>query len=212
MNGSLIRENGTAADPQPFTDATGTANWTVATDLNETRGVRGYVAVVNGSELASASASDPGDAFHVVVTNGTAAWHAYVYEDGGNITVAVKAAGDPVSNTTEACSTPAANASVDFTAGTLDGEDCGGVALGGDVDGRYDLLVRNGDAAGGGYDLTVRTEGSGAVSTGNVTEGASVPTPYSVPAVYAVRLPAAYETAELEYRTVVRVAPGERDA
>lgn len=214
VDGRLVRENGTAADPHPFTNETGAANWTVATDLNETRGARGYVAVVNGSDLASASESDPDDAFHVVVTNGTTSWHAYVYKDtaDGEITIAVKAAGDSVSDTTEVCSTPAANATVDFTGGTLDGEDCGGFALGGDVAGRYDLLVRNGDVAGGGYDLTVRTEGAGAVSSGNVTEGASVDSPYSVPAVYAVRVPVVYETADLEYRTTVRVAPGERDA
>lgn len=215
VNGTLIRENGTAADPNSFTNATGTAvNWTVATDLNETRGVRGYVAVVNGSELASASESDPGDAFHVVVTNGTTAWHAYVYNDTADdeITVAVKPAGEPVSNTTAVCSTSAANATVEFTGDALVGRDCGGFAFGGDVDGRYHLLVRNGNTAGGGYDLTVRTEDAGTVSAGNVSVTGTADSPYAVPAVYAVRLPIAYETAELEYRATVRVAPGERDA
>ncbi|QZX99605.1 hypothetical protein [Halobaculum rubrum] len=219
-NGSLVRQNGTASDPRQFTNAGGDANWTVATDLeNATDGdaTRAFVAVVTNTSLEPASASDPDGAFHVVVTNGSAAWHAYVYEhSSGAIAVGVKPAGEPVSATTEVCSVSASNATVDFTGGTLGGVDCPGLAFGGAVaesgttDG-YDVLVRNGDRAAGGYDLTIRTAGAGSVSTGNVTAPPSADEPYAVPAVYAVEVPIRYQTSEVTYAETVRVAPGERD-
>lgn len=213
-NGSLIRQGGTAADPQQFTNDSGDPDWTVATDLQaggDGNATRAFVAVVTASSLESASAGDPDDAFHVVVTNGSAVWHAYVYEDGGTIAVAVKPAGESVAATTEICSVSASNAAVDFTGGSLGGLDCPGLAFGGDVAGPYDVLVRNGDRAGGGYNLTVRTEGSGSVSSGDLVAPPAATDPYAVPAVYAVKLPIRYQTSELEYAATVRVAPGEPD-
>ena len=219
-NGSLVRQNGTAGDPRQFTNnASDAPNWTVATGLEATAdgdATRAFTAVVTASSLEPASAGDPDDAFHVVVTNGSATWHAYVYENGsGAIAIGVKPAGEPVSATTEVCSVSAPSASVDFTGGTLGGADCPGLAFGGDVaasapiDG-YDVLVRNGDRAAGGYDLTVRTAGSGSVSAGNVSETWSADEPYVAPAVYAVEVPIRYQTSEVTYAATVRVAPGER--
>lgn len=220
-DGSLVRQNGTVADPRQFTNATGAPNWTVATDLERAgdgNATRAFVAVVTADSLASVSASDPDEAFHVVVTNGSAAWHAYVYENSssGAIAVGVESVGEPASATTQVCSVSASNATVDFTGRSLGGADCPGLAFGGDVAGSattdgYDVLVRNGDRAAGGYDLTVRTAGSGSVSTGNLSTPPSADEPYSVPAVYAVELPIEYRTSEVTYAETVRVAPGERD-
>jgi len=140
-----------------------------------------------------------------------------VYQNAsGGIAVGVKSAGEPVSATSEVCSVAASNATVDFTGGSLGGVDCPGLAFGGDVAGSattdgYDVLVRNGDRAAGGYDLTVRTAGSGSVSTGNVSATPSADEPYRVPAVYAVEFPIEYRTGEVTYAETVRVAPGERD-
>ena len=220
-NGSLVRQNGTADDPRQFTNASDDRpDWTVATGLErdgDGNATRAFVAVVTSSSLEPASASDPDDAFHVVVTNGSAAWHAYVYQNAsGGIAVGVKSAGEPVSATSEVCSVAASNATVDFTGGSLGGVDCPGLAFGGDVAGSattdgYGVLVRNGDRAAGGYDLTVRTAGSGSVSTGNVSATPSADEPYRVPAVYAVEFPIEYRTGEVTYAETVRVAPGERD-
>ncbi|QZP37780.1 DUF7261 family protein [Halobaculum magnesiiphilum] len=220
-NGSLVRQNGTADDPRQFTNVSDDADWTVATDLeraSDGNATRGFVAVVTANSLEPASESDPDDAFHVVVTNGSAAWHAYVYENSssGTIAVAVKPAGEPASATSQVCSVSASNATVDFTGGRLGGVDCPGLAFGGDVAGGattdgYDMLVRNGDRAAGGYDLTVRTAGSGSVSAGNLSATPSADEPYSVPAVYAVEVPIDYRTSEVTYAETVRVAPGERD-
>ncbi|GAA0195116.1 DUF7261 family protein [Halobaculum roseum] len=220
-NGSLVRQNGTADDPRQFTNVSDDADWTVATDLErdgDGGATRGFIAVVTNSSLASASAGDPDEAFHVVVTNGSAAWHAYVYENSssGAIAVAVKPAGESASATSQVCSVSASNATVDFTGGTLGGVDCPGLAFGGEVAGSattdgYDVVVRNGDRAAGGYDLTVRTVGSGSVSDENVTDGPSADDPYHVPAVYAVEVPIDYWTSEVTYAETVRVAPGERD-
>lgn len=214
-NGSLVRQNGTASDPRQFTNASGEANWTVATDLesaSDGEATRAFTTVVTADSLEQASATDPDDAFHVVVTNGSAAWHAYVYENSsGAIAVGVKPAGEPVSATSEVCSVAASNATVDFTGGTIGGADCPGLAFGGDVADEYDVLVRNGDRAAGGYDLTIRTAGTGSVSTGNVTSTPSADEPYAVDAVYAVELPIEYRTSEVTYAETVRVAPGEGD-
>ncbi len=221
VNGSLVRQNGTADDPRQFTSTGSDANWTVATDLEpagDGRATRAFVAVVTTSSLEPASASDPDDAFHVVVTNGSAAWHAYLYEDtsDGAISVAVKPAGEPASATSEVCSVSASNTTVDFTRGTVGGDECAGLAFGGDVvdsaaTDEYDVRVRNGDRAAGGYDLTVRTASSGSVSTGNLSTTASADEPYVVPAVYAAEIPIRYQTSEVTYAATVRVAPGERD-
>lgn len=219
--GALVRQPGDADDPRQFTNTSDDPDWTVATELERVgdgNATRAFVAVVTANLLEPASASDPDDAFHVVVTNGSAAWHAYVYENSSNgeIAVGVKAAVEPVSATSEVCSVSASNATVDFTGGTLGDVDCPGLAFGGEVAGSttddgYDVLVRNGDRAAGGYDLTVRTEGSGSVSAGNLSATPSADDPYHVPAVYAVELPIEYRTSEVTYAETVRVAPGEPD-
>jgi hypothetical protein len=194
-------------------------NWTIVTDTN---GTRKFAATVDPTVSTTASdiETSPGvkGVFYVNVSD-TKEWHVYVYDDnsvaGDDVTVAVKEGGS--STVTEVCSTGTAEATVNFTAGTLAGQDCSGYQWGEGVNDRYDLAFENGDNVTGTYDLTVRIEGSGSLNpnpTPSINDGRGVTdpaSPYYVPAVYSTRLSLSYESPELLYRTTVRVAPGEPD-
>ncbi len=208
--GVLVRQTNGSRE---FDSAAGPADWTLLYDTNRTRA---FEATVENSSLATTNASAVDGAFTVVVASNssTEAWRAYVYENDstGDIAVAVRSAGE--SSATQVCSVDAANATLGFTEGSLGGESCPGLDWREGVTTSYDLKYRNGSNARGTYNLTVRGTRdileTSSLNNGTATDDPD--SPYYVPAVYAVRLPITYETNELEYRTTVRVAPGERDA
>lgn len=203
--GALVRQpNGS----RNFSNESGAKNWTVATDVS---GTRRYAATVDNSTLLDLSLGSAADGFHVVLNNSSAEWHVYVYEDtlSGNVTVAVKNASQSSPN--EVCTTSQSPATVDFTAGTLAGTECSGLQWARGLVGSYDVEFRNGDEAVGTYNATLNVTG-GSVNGGSLNSGPAADSPYSVPAVYAARIPFTYESPAVRYVETIRVAPGEPDA
>jgi hypothetical protein len=193
-NGSYVTGDLTA-------NGTGDANATLAADVSRTRG---FVVEVDPGTLAStteASASD--DAFHVRFANETGETReVYLYDNGGNVTVAV---GENGNDPSVVCSTPSADpAGVDLTGGRIGDERCPGLwaSSAGSLEGSYDVSVERTGEADGTAVLTVRPESGDAVSSEHT----------ATPAVYDARIEFAYRTAELRFETTVRVAPGEPDA
>ena len=129
----------------------------------------------------------------------------FIYEDGGDITVAKKVDTDPA---VEVCSVGGGDATIDLTAGTIDGETCPGLRWAEGVAPGYDVSFVDAENVTGSYDLTVDTSGAGSVDATNVDTGGSND-PYAAPAIYSTSFEVHYESPSLTYRTDVRVAPGE---
>lgn len=209
VDGELLRQNDST---RGFVSDGGATNWTLVENVSRARGV---AATVDRGDLNATTAADAErDAFHVVLNNRSSGddddYRVYLYEDDatGNVTVAV--ANVTESTPTRVCSVDAATATVDLSRGTLDGDACAGLRWAAGLDDTYDVQYRNGDEATGTYDLTVRSDGVTVPST--VNGPTADEQPYRVPAVYAVETRLVYVGPELEYRTDLRIAPGEPDA
>lgn len=200
--GRLIRQTNASRE---FRSSGGATDWLVVTN---TDGVRNFVMDVDPS--ASGSPGSLSGVFTIEVNDSlnTTLWRVYVYESGSDVAVAVQPDGG---SQTQVCSVDGPTATLDLTAGTLNGEPCPGLDWATGITGDYSVQFANGGEATGTYDLTA-AGGSSLFDTLSLNEGPSASSPYYVPAVYAVEVPVRYQTAELEYATTVRVAPGEHDA
>ena len=183
------------------------ADWTVAGNATRTRNYRLTV------DPASLSDSTSG-AFTVVAdgrpggTNET--WSATLTrETDGDLTVTVETANGTTVETF--ASPPDENHTVDFTAGTVNGEPFDALVWAewaqtdGDPYEPYDVRYENGDRARGTYHLVVDDRDDGA----NPDRPSR---PYVDEAIYSVEVELLHRTPELTYRDVIRLAPGERDA
>ncbi|MGZ0745671.1 DUF7261 family protein [Haloparvum sp. AD34] len=196
-----------------FTAGDGTSDWTLAENVSA---ARNHVATVRNDKLISTNASNASNdgAFHVVLDGDSGnEWHAYVYENGSNISVAVKpgGVGNPA-DAEEVCSVDSTNATIDFTAGTIDGTKCPGLNWGESISDEYDLEYANSENASGTYEVTVRGTDDNLVNIGDIIMESSDTSPRFAPAVYSVELAVTYRSPDLEYTTTVRVARGEPDA
>jgi len=199
-----------------FTAADGSADWTLAENISETRD---YVATVEEDQLVPTTASNASSdgAFTLILDGGTLSneWHAYVYENQSTneIAVAVKPGdvSDPA-NATEVCSVDATNATIDFTAGTIDGQKCSGLTWAEAIPDEYDVRYENGNNASGTYEGTLNGTDSNLLNIGDLLMEDTDSSPRFVPAVYSVRVQFTYRSPNLEYRTTVRIARGEPDA
>lgn len=207
--GRLVRQTD---ENRQFESATGISDeWDVAHDVN---GTRAFTATVDDASLNETTDENLGDAFHVAVeenATGNMTWEAYVYENESTNEIAV-AIGTNDTEPTERCSVAAATATVDFTAGTLDGADCPGFewADGNPPDG-YDIVYRNGNRATGTYNMTVSIV-QGSVNAAQLNDEPGNGSPYHVPAVYGAQVDVTYRTPDLLFRTELWIAPGEPDA
>ena len=180
------------------------ADWTVAGNATRTRNFRLTVDPDNLSDSASGA--------FTVVADGTTAgtnetWSATLTrETDGDLTVTVDNATGTTAETF--APRPDGNHTVDFTAGTVNGEPFDAlywaekVQTGSD---EYDIRYENGDAAEGTYHLVVDDRDGGADADRSSR-------PYVAEAVYGVEVEISHRTPELTYRDVIRLAPGERDA
>lgn len=200
-NGTILRH---PEDTDSFPSAAGTTTWTLAAAVPATRG---FVMTVDRSDVTG---SGTADAFQVVLDDGdgsTDPWIAYVYDDG-DLTVAVKNATD--ASATVACTADGANATIDFTRGTMDGEPCPGLAFGKGLVSSYSIAFVNGDAAGGTYELTVLLDpDTDANVQANFNDPDSGTAPYYAYAVYDATVDVRYRTDALRFADEIRVAPGE---
>jgi len=200
--GQFIRHDNASRN---FTAANGSTDWTLAADVNASRR---HVAEIHKGRLVPTNASNASSdgAFHVVLKDRVTddEWHAYVYENGttDNVSIAVKPGG--VSNAEEVCSVNATSVTVDFTLGTLDGEECPGMRWGESIPNEYDLRYENGDRANGTYEVTVEGTNSSLPLSDDTSPRVS-------PAVYSVEVEVRYRSPDLTYRRTVRVVRGEPD-
>lgn len=166
-----------------FESPGGTGDWTVASGVSGTRSFRLDVEnwLGDSSDELWVVAGDAGDWYLNVSYDGSQ-WEVGVNDSGTYTTCATTAAGD---------------VAVDFSDGTVDGDECAALNLG-DVGGTYDLKIRNGSVADGDYTLIADVDPSAVAS--------SVPTEE---VLYAMTVELTYRTPELRYRTTIRVAPGE---
>ncbi|MFW5924073.1 MAG: DUF7261 family protein [archaeon] len=194
-NGSRIAQNAS----RNFTDASGAENWTLATDVEQTRR---FQMNVSTSEL---SATDP---FTVTVSNGSAQWTAEIAQDDAdtaNVTV------DDGDNTTS-CTVDTSDTGsvvVDLTEGTAGGDDCDTPLFASSVSGQYDISFDNSTNVTGRYVLFVDR-------TPDAIEADLADDPYVAPAddgptlqpaLYDATLHVSVRQPELRYETNVTVAP-----
>lgn len=200
-DGALVRQTD---QTRQFRNATSSTDWRLADDVD---GTRNFTMRVDDSNLTTTTATNAlsDGAFTVRVADGSDEWRAFVYDDGGKITVAKKV---DTAGAVEVCSVADSEARIDLTSGTIQGEPCPGLVWAEGVSPGYDVSFADGENVSGSYDLTVNTSGSGTVDTTNVSTGPSND-PYFVPAVYSASFDVGYMSPTLTYRTHVRVAPGE---
>ncbi|USZ68802.1 hypothetical protein NGM10_03475 [Halorussus salilacus] len=171
------------------------SDWTLAEDVDDARNVR---LTVSDDELAA----DSDDAFAVVLDDGSETWRVPVHEDGdGDIAVGGDSAPDE-------CRVDGSTASVDLTAGTVNGSECPELDYPTEMD-SYDIEFENPDRVTGTYELTVDTSEGATVEESNFAAPGSEDSPRRTPAVYAAEFEVHFQTPRVEFHTAVRAAPGE---
>lgn len=181
-------------DTRAFTDADGSANWTVVSGVTTTRTYR-----MNVSRAALAR-NCSGGCFRVVADNGSATWRASFTANATTVTVTVDA---PAGTAT--CSAATGTVQVNLTAGRLDGDPCPALDVTAALDGDHDLRYRRGDLVRGTYELVVVD------ATADETRYADGGDPALSPSVHAATVSVTYRTPRLVYATEFRVVPGEED-
>lgn len=185
-----------------FTNATGAEDWTLAAGVDDTRAFR--LQVDNGGLLSGCGLFS--DCFYLTVSDGADDWRVQIY-DNGILTVEV----DDGSGSTETCTSSEATVDIDLTAGTVDGEPCPALSFGEAPDSGYDITYSNADEVTGTYSLVVDDP---AIASGGTPSDYAVGSnsPNASVAVYELVLDADYGTADIDYTTPLRLAPGEPDA
>jgi hypothetical protein len=207
-NGTLLRQTNSSRD---FSSAGNdeAVDWTLAEGAGDGSepGVRDFQMTVSQENLTDANSPPAGFSVLLAGDSGNV-WRAYVYDDGG-ITVAVKNGSE--GSATAVCSVSGPEATIDFTAGTINGSACPELAWATGISTPYDVEFRSGDEATGTYDLTVATpDGTTTdVKTDNFAEPGDEDSPRWAYAVYAAEFEIHFETPNLVFHTTLRVAPGE---
>lgn len=197
--GRLIRQNTTGT----FESSAAGADWTLASDVEDTRRFAMSIERNNLSDTNETLASSSG-AYQVRVSDGGSEWNAYVYRNLSTPTDVTVATGDGAS-VTEHCTVDASEVTINLSDASVGGDRCSGLRWAEGVTAPYSVEFVNGDNVTGTYNLTVNS-----TSMGTLNNGTTNPTsPYYVPAVYSATLTLHYESPTLTYRTDVRVAPGE---
>ena len=204
-DGTLLRQTNASRD---FTSAGNDAavDWTLVEDASagDGPGIRGFSLTVSRENLSDSKSS----AFAVHADDGTDEWQARIYDDGGAITVAVKNGSE--SEVDSVCSVTGPEATVDLTAGTINGTRCSGLVWANGVATPYNVEFDNAGEVTGTYALTVDTSAAETdVQTSNFAGPEDGESPHWIPAVYAAEFEIRFETPNVAFDTTVRTAPGE---
>lgn len=187
-----------------FTNESGTTDWTLVGSVGN---VRAFEMNVSDDNLLDTGALLD-DRYYVEVDNGVDQWTMYVYEDtvGADIIVEVENA----SGGGGTCTASSVDSVwVNLTAGTVGGQECQYLSFAEGVGGSYDIEYHNADKVSGTYTLVVDNSTlAGSPTSHYDTAGGS---PFVTHAVYSTQVRITYESAQLRYVTVERVAPGEAD-
>lgn len=192
-NGTLVNQTNASRN---FSDGNGTADWTIAENVERTRA---FELAINRS-LLDGSCSLPDGCFAVNVTNGNAYWRLSANATGAdrvNVTI-------DNGTSTDTCTANGSTVAVDVTAGTVGGVTCPALSFDEVPAGSYDLAVENGDDAGGTYSLVVDNASLATSPPPHFGDGPSV-----TAALYDATLAYEYHTSRLAYESTLRVAPGE---
>jgi len=170
----------------PFESPAGGTDWTVAKDVNESYRFRIDVETWNGgsSDELWIVAGDAGD------------WYLNVSEASGEWEVGVNESG----TYTRCLTTTASDVTIDLVAETVNGNDCPALNRSA-VGDPYDIAVRNGSVADGGYTLVSDGEAGSDLTTSQYDE-----------ILYAMEVNVTYWTPELRYRTTRQITWGEASA
>jgi hypothetical protein len=195
-NGTLLRQTNASRD---FTSVDGTADWLLVENASDVRNFRLNVSKQGLSD-------DDSNAFRVRLRGESDTWQVYVYEaDDGEIAVSNDADGSAPADCTES----GPEATIDLTAGTVNGTDCSELDYPTSV-AQYNVTFRNADAVTGTYSMTAATPPDDSkVKTDNFADPDSTESPRWAYAVYAVEFEIRFETPNVAFDTTVRTAPGE---
>ena len=197
-NGTLLRH---PTDTGSFRNKSGAYNWTLASDVSATRG---FVITTNRSVV---NGTGTGNAFQVVLDNGTHQWIMYVYDNPQSLNVTVK--NGSTDETTKPCTASDPTPTIDLTAGTFGGSPCPGLTFGEGIDGPYDISYVNGHRASGTYNLTVDRMPDDSAIQRNFDGPNSGNATYYAYAVYNASVDVRFQTDTLMFTDEIRVAPGE---
>lgn len=189
-----------------FTDQSGNTSWTVAGNVSE---ASGYEMNVSDQGLATGNCTGDGGCFGLTVegANGNS-WRMFVHDDDENIDLTVETA----AGTTESCGTADSSASINVTDGTFEGCSFTSFRDDPDVDPPYTLRYTDANNVRGTYNLTV---GGRLVPDGEEIENDSrygtTGSPRLDARIVATNVTVRYRSTSLDYRTEIRIVPGEGD-
>lgn len=198
-NGTRVVQNGT----RNFTDADGAANWTLAEGVR----TRNYTMTVEGNELAASTPSDllngnPHGAFNVTFESASGNYSVYVYVSGGDVALlAEDADGNDVGN----CTRSSGPIAVDFTAGTVNGTDCGALDFYPALEGTYEVRYANANQINGTYATTVDADHDELNGGHYAAYGGDGP--FRSTAIYAADVEVVFRSASVYYRNEQTIAP-----
>lgn len=161
--GQLTNDTGTR---ELFSNATGVDSWQLTVENDS---------LVSPMDTRTLSGLETSDAFRIVVTDGTATWRAFVYENGTDVEVRVDQNGTlsaPCATAPDASGT----VTIDLVSNEIDSTPCSALAFESVVTAPYDISHEEGatSSATGTYELVV-------------------------PYISDVRIDVTYTTADLEY-------------
>ena len=197
-DGTLLRQTN---ESRGFTAANDADDWTLATQVDSTRAFR---LNVSRSELQPCTRFD--DCFNLTVDDGVDEWQVSINDSSG-VTVAVENPG----GTRRTCDPVASNVVVDVTAGTVNGTTCPGLDFADAPATNYAIEYENGDQIGGTYSLVVDNSSLDPAILLSYSSDPTLGEPAATPALYGVTVAYDFQSAELNYSSAVRVAPGETD-
>lgn len=209
-------ENGTrigqADAGRNFTNRSGATDWQLASD---TAGVRAFEMNVSRSNLsdpvlADLTDLDDVDIYRVNVTADAGTWSVYVYQNSTaeEVRVAVENETGAFHGPCAASPGPDDHVVVDLTGAAVGGADCAPLSFFAALSDDADVAYRDADDVTGTYELVVASDFATVNGTGNYVDPGNG-SPYATEAIYAANATLTYESAEVYYRSKLRVAPGE---
>jgi len=187
-NGTTIEQ----ADESRFESDANSSDWTLVTDVSNTREFRIRVTAVPGSDFRLFANGSNGNSWRVNVTA------SEVGIEGGNGNDAT-------------CSWGSTPFWINVTEGTVDGDDCVAPTFAGNVTAPYNLTIQHGDGVEGNYTLVVDNSSLGTTTSLQDDYDTTGGSPFVDPAVYNTSVRLVRESPELTYNETVRIAPGEAD-
>lgn len=186
-----------------LTSNTPTADWTLATGVDDVRKFD-----LNSTGGLNSTTNPESDAFAVDITGtGGNTWSLYLYEDGGNATIAVS--NGTATTPTDVCGGLITGPPrVNLTAGTVEGSPCPEIDFANGTSAPYDIEYRRGDLSTGTYSLTVNETVSAGGSGDDFNGPGPTASPYVVPTVYSVSADVVYQSPRLSYRARINVTEG----